>query len=219
MKQSDFIRLYPQLFHMAADGAWPSIQARGLLSTRALVDLYDPPPSVREELLGAVRRRSRVLSHAGLPDATVRDQLPLKFLANCLLPGVTEQDFLDALNGRVFFFVDQQRLHRLLGARAYRKQAHTVLTLNTAELLFAHPDAELAPYNTGSVHLPTMPARGPSTFVPLEQYPYEYWRKRRGVNEAVIELTVLDGAYEVSSAVERVERWDGGLPTSLLYQR
>ena len=33
--------LYPPLYHMAAEGSWPSIQRHGLLSTSALLDLYE----------------------------------------------------------------------------------------------------------------------------------------------------------------------------------
>ena len=107
MNRDDFISRYPRLFHMAAHGSWPSIAERGLLSTRALVDLYDPAPDVRTGILERVRKRSYVLSAVGLPDATVRDQLPLKFLSERLQPGVSEQDFLDELNGRVFFHVSE----------------------------------------------------------------------------------------------------------------
>jgi hypothetical protein len=32
---------YPVLFHMAEDGSWESIRERGLLSTSALLDLFE----------------------------------------------------------------------------------------------------------------------------------------------------------------------------------
>lgn len=209
MNRDDFIFEYPRLFHMAAHGSWPSIQSRGLLSTRTLVDLYNPPQEIRADILEKVRKHSYVLSSAGLPDATVRDQLPLKFLSERLLSGVSEQDFLDELNGRVFFHVSEDRLHTLLGARAYRKHTHDVLTLDTQTFLDAHPAVDLAPYNTGSVHLPTMPERSPSMFVPLEAYPWKHWRQKRGTKNAVVELTVARSAH-VDPAVIRVERWQGG---------
>ena len=40
MKEADLVRIYPRLFHMAEDGSLPSIQANGLLSATALLDLY-----------------------------------------------------------------------------------------------------------------------------------------------------------------------------------
>lgn len=209
MERDDFIERYPRLFHMAAEGAWPSIKERGLLATRTLVDLYAPAPGDVTEILEQVRRRTHVLTADGLPAATVRDQLPLKFLDRCLLPGVSVQDFLDELNGRVFFHVAEDRLHRLLRARAYRKQTHDVLTLDTRIFLDLHPIVDLAPYNTGNAHVPNMPARGPSTFVRLEEYPWEYWCKKRGEGNAVVELTVPRSA-NVEPAVVRVEQWREG---------
>lgn len=205
MNRSDFIARYPRLFHMAADGSWPSIREHGLLSTRELVDRYAPPPNVRSEILERVRHTSHVLTRAGLPDATVRDQGPLKFLSACLLPGVGEQDYLDALNARVFFHVNEHDLHRLLRARLYRKHPHDVLTLDTKAFLETHPAVELAPYNTGSIHVPNMPKRGPDIFTPLEQYPWEAWRRKRR-KDAVRELTVV-GRADVAASVIKVERW------------
>ncbi len=215
MDRNDFVEMYPRLYHMAAGGSWPSIAARGLLATRTLVDLYRPPASVRAEILGQVRKRSYVLEAPGLPDATVRDQLPLKFLDDCLLPGVTVQDYLNELNGRVFFHVSGNRLGRLLNARAYRTHAHDIITLDTGAFLADHSEVDLAPYNTGDTHVPNMPARGPSTFTPLEAYPWWDWRRRRGEANAVVELTVWHSAQLVN-AVRRVERWQGGEMVDLL---
>ena len=97
--------LHPTVYHMAEDGSWPSIRDRGLLSTKAIVDLYQPGEEVKAEILTAVRRKKITLTRDGLPDVTIRDQLPAKFLDVCLEEGVTPQEFLDALNGRVFFWV------------------------------------------------------------------------------------------------------------------
>ncbi|NHT16136.1 hypothetical protein [Cellulomonas sp. IC4_254] len=217
MDREHFVDLYPRLFHMAVDGAWPSVQERGLLSTAALVDLYDPPPAVRAQILNGVRRTSVALQHDGLPDVLVRDQRPLKFIDQCLLPGTTLQEFLDALNGRVFFWVSLERLRRLMGATAYKRHPQTVLEVDTAKLLAAHPQVDLAPYNTGSVHVPNMPARGPETFVRLEDYPYEQMAKRRGRSDAVVELTVPYASPNVVDAVLTVTRWEQGEPTSQLF--
>ena len=181
----------------------------GLLSTRSLVNLYKPDPAVRSMILDQIRPESYRLTADGLPDATVRDQRPLKFLDRCLLPGTTVQDFLDALNGRVFFHVAEERLHRLLGARAYRSGAHDVFTIDTEALLESNDQIDLAPYNTGSVHVPNMPARGPSTFTPLVEYPWERWRAARGEDNAVVELTVANAA-RVENSTLKVERWAAG---------
>ena len=220
MNVSEFTERYPRVFHMAADGSWPSIQEYGLLSTLALVDLYEPTTALADAILTAVRRRSYVLSREGLPDATVRDQLPLKFLRACLLPGTTEQEFLDELNGRVFFWLTAERLDRLLQAKAYRSQAQTILTIDTAQLLDAHPNADIAPYNTGSVHVPTAPPRGRETFQPLERYPFEFWARKRGNSgDAAVELTIPYAVPAISDYVISVERWDGSEMSEVLFAR
>ena len=43
MTPEDMARKYPFLYHMAELSSWPSIQRHGLLSTSALLDLYEIP--------------------------------------------------------------------------------------------------------------------------------------------------------------------------------
>lgn len=207
MDTASFAQRYPTLFHMASEDSWPMIRRHGLLSTRAVVELYDPDPSVKAAILGGVRRSSFVLDDPGLGRIVVRDQLPLKFLNECLHDGVTPQQFLDALNGRVYFWVSEQRVERLLGARVYRTKRHLILHIDTAALLKAHRRAvELAAYNTGSAHVPGVPKRGPDVFVPFDDYPFDYWRRKRGRSgEAVVELTVPGAVPDVVSFVRRAE--------------
>jgi hypothetical protein len=125
---------------MAEDGSWPSISKRGLLSTRAIIDLYQPDEyqpdeQTRAAILTSVRRAKITLTSRDLGDITIRDQLPAKFLETSLCPGVDPAEFLDALNSRVFFWVSLARLERLLNARQYRHLRHTVLRIDTAALL------------------------------------------------------------------------------------
>jgi len=213
--------LYPTLYHMAEDGSWPSIRARGLLSTRAIVDMYQPDEATRAEILTTVRHRKITLSHDGLPDVTIRDQVPAKFLDVCLEDGVTPQEFLNALNGRVFFWLSSERLARLLQARLYRKLRHTVLHLDTSALIEAYSDrVQLAPYNTGSMHVPNAPRRGPSVFADLADYPHEEWARRRGKSgDPVVELTIDYAVPDVSTYVTRVETWADGKPVEVLYRK
>ena len=46
---------YPVLFHMAEDGSWESIRARGLLSTSALLDLFEVEGELRLAIESARR--------------------------------------------------------------------------------------------------------------------------------------------------------------------
>jgi hypothetical protein len=81
--------LHPVAYHMAEDGSWPSILARGLLSARAIVDIYQPDDETRTEILASIRHREITLIREGFPDITIRDQLPAKFLHSCMNEGVS----------------------------------------------------------------------------------------------------------------------------------
>lgn len=215
------VEAHPLLYHMAEEGTWPSIQARGLLSTQAIVDLYKPPPVVAARILNQVRQEAITLDNATLGPVTIRDQRPLKFLEHCLDGDTTGQQFLDALNGRVFFWLTQERLIRLLGAKLYRCRRQTVLHVSTGALLAKHGSrAQLAPYNTGSMHVPNAPKRGTDVFVDVAEYPYEAWRVRRGPSQdAAVELTVPYAVPDIGDVVTRVETWSGGRPIEVLFSR
>ena len=221
MRRDDLVARHPVLYHMAEDGTWPSIQVHGLLSTQALVDLFGPPPDVRDAILREVRPRSITLNDSTLGSAVIRDQKPLKFLAECLVPGTSPQQFLDALNGRVFFWLTRDRLQRLLGAKLYREKQHTVLQVDTSQLIARYGDSvELAPYNTGSMHVPSAPPRGTDVFVPIDAYPYDAWRAKRGSNaDAAVELTVPYSVPAIETMTRRVELWKGGAATEVLFER
>ena len=221
MDAAQLARLHPTLYHMAEDGSWPSILDRGLLSTRAIVDLYQPDEETRAEILTTIRRRKITLTRDGLPDVTIRDQVPAKFLDVCMEDGVNPQEYLDALNGRVFFWLSSERLTRLLQARLYRQLRHTVLHVDTSALVEAYPSrVQLAPYNTGSMHVPNAPKRGPGVFTAVADYPYAEWVRRRGKSgDAVVELTIDYAVPDVSSYVTRVETWADGKPAEVLYEK
>jgi Family of unknown function (DUF7002) len=204
---------------MAEDGTWPSIRQRGLLSTQAIVDLYQPDADVCQQILSTVRRDKVPLSSAALGEMTIRDQRPAKFLKECMNDGVSPQDYLDALNGRVFFWLRLSRLIGLLGAVMYRHSRHTVLHVDTARLISAYPgQIQLAPYNTGDMHVPTLPKRGPDVFTDLADYPYEQWLAKRGRSgEPVVELTISYAIPDIVSFVTKVETWAAGKPIAVLY--
>jgi hypothetical protein len=186
-----------------------------------LVDLYNPEPDQRDEILAKVRRASITLADPSLGRAVVRDQRPMKFLHACLLPGTSPQQFLDALNGRVFFWLTRERLTKLLGATLYRQKQHTVLHVDTRELMSRYGDAvQLAPYNTGSMHVPTAPHRGSDVFVDIDRYPYDAWRAKRGrQGDAAVELTVPYAIPDIAEMTVRVERWEGGESIERIFER
>lgn len=208
MTEAELTGTFPRLWHMAEDGSWPSIRAHGLLSTRALLDLYRVEDEARVALLSHRRPQSVPLVHAGLPGAVVRDQKPLsdEGLRRCLAPGLTPRQWYETLNASVFFWLSRERLRRLLGARAYRNAPQTILTLDTGSLVSAHRDrVRLSPINSGATILKPQP-RGRDTFRSIADYDFAARRRGRRPSEAVVELLVADGVPDVAAHVLAVHR-------------
>jgi hypothetical protein len=209
VKSSDLIRLYPNVFHMAADGSWPSIERHGLLSTASVLDRWDISPAASERLLTERRDASEVLEHPVHGIAIVRDQKPLdvKTLSEILVD-MTVSEWCGILNERVFFFLQPEGLHGLLNAKSYKASAHTVITLDTASLVAMHEDRiELCRMNSGNAQPHSRGERGRGTFKSIAQYPHPdrdvaKWSARPDVRE----LSVLSGVPDIRDHVVRVDR-------------
>lgn len=211
MDIEQLIEHYPKLFHMAESGTWESIQRHGLLSTTALLDLFEINGNRREQIEGERRPESVEIRHLKHGVAIIRDQKPMteSALLKCLQEPVTPQEWYRTLNGNVFFWLSEKRLNRLLGARAYRMKQHCVLTLNTARLIEQHSEQiTLAPINTGSTIFRPQ-SRGHDTFRAILDYPFDYWNERRPTSEAVVELVVRYSVPHVHKFVERVQERKG----------
>ena len=130
----------PVAFHMAESGAWASIRRHGLLSTSALLDLYEIDAADRAATEAAHRPRGVVLARADLGRAVVRDQKPMDdaSLTRCLQDGLAPRDWYRLLNSRAFLWLSRKRLVRLLCARPYRAREHDVLELDTRALVAAY---------------------------------------------------------------------------------
>jgi hypothetical protein len=206
MKPEEIAAHYPRLFHMANLGSWPSIRRDGLLSTRSLVDLYEVDGKLREEILSTRRPESIALEHDALGTAVVRDQLPLreKTLEKCLTD-MTLGEWLETLNSRVFFWLDEPHLEGLLGARAYRDDAHDVIVVDTAALIDREASrVRLSPINSGSTLYNPRP-RGSQTFLSIDNYPFAERRRARG-KDAIVELAVEGGVERIEEVAVRAER-------------
>src|ERR1700730_15009624 len=118
---------------MAEDGSWPSIRRRGLLSTTALLDLYEVQGAPREEIEAQRRRTGVPLERSPLPRAVIRDQLPMDDggLRRCLPPHIEPTDWYRLLNRKVFFWLTKLRLITLLKAGTYRQRPHDVIEVST----------------------------------------------------------------------------------------
>ncbi len=211
MELAKFLQTYPLAYHMAESGTWESIRKRGLLSTNALLDLFEISGSRRQQILGERRPKSVTITHLDHGTVVIRDQLPMSdaALRECLEPPLRPTDWYRLLNRRVFFWLSEDRLNRLLTARAYRSKQHCVLTLDTFKLLNRYGDSvTICPINSGSTIFKPQP-RGMSTFLPISEYPFDNWAARRGSLKAVAELTIEYGVYAVSDFILSVEERKG----------
>ncbi len=102
------------------------------------------------------------------------------------------------LNSRVFFWLDEPHLEKLLDARAYRDQEHDVITVDCARLLRRH--AERITLHRSIRARPCIARLARSRHIPPDRaYPFEDRRRSRGLRNAIVELAV-----------------DGGVPTSTI---
>jgi len=222
---AELIQDCPTLYHMAERGSWLSIREHGLLSTSALLDIYDIQGANREAIEGRRRPEGMVIESSALRPVTIRDQKPMDDagLRMCLLDGLSPEDWYRCLNRRVFFWLTRERLLRLLNARPYRNAEHDVLELDTATLVAAYqPAITLSPINSGTTKpFPsTASRRGRATFLPIADYPYAQWRANgRKPGERVVELTVDYSIPDIARFVRRVDRMQGSTVLGTHYGR
>ena len=200
MTPEEFSAAYPCLYHMAEAAMWPNIRRDGLLSTSALLDLYGVTGAARAVIETQRRSGFMAIEDARLGTALIRDQRPMSdaTLAPVLID-MTPAEWYALLNTRVFFWVNEGRLERLL--KAYRHRENLVLVLDTAAVLARHAaQVTLSPINSGYSLRYAQP-RGRGTFLPLADYPFKDWVKKRGLADAVAECAVLGGVTDVQAAL------------------
>ncbi len=199
---------------------WPSVQKHGLLSTSALLDLFEVNGDQRRRIQSEHRPRAVNLTHPLHGTAIIRDQIPMResALHKCLR-GMTPKQWYEMLNGRVFFWVTSERVQTLLNARAYRDRAHTVITVETAPLVAKYADRMfLSPINSGStIYNPQQ--RGTETFRPFSDYPFQERRKLRGLRNAVAEAAVIYAVPDLREFTLRVEQRKGERTLRVVFSR
>jgi len=221
MKKEDLITQYPCAYHMAEAETWQSIRKHGLLSTLALLDLFEITGEQRKEIASRRRPESIILTHSEHGKAVIRDQKPMSesALRKCLAPGITPSQWYKTLNRRVFFWLSNKRLDRLLEARAYRSKQHCVLTLETAALVASYADSiTLSAINSGSTIFKPQP-RGANTFTSIAEYPYEVWRANRSAKDAVVELAVDYAVLDIEKFVLRVDERKGATLVKTVFKK
>lgn len=205
---------------MAEAGSWDNVQNHGLLSTSSLLDLYGIVGDQRFAIESAHRPECVEISAENLPIATVRDQKPMsdKALARVLLDGLEPQQWYEILNSKVFFWSSKTKVINLLKARAYRHKAHDVVQVNTRQLIDLYKDQIfLCPYNSGCTIMNPV-TRGKGFFSRVKDFDFEYWRKKRGRQNAITEVCVEGGVPEIMKIVESVTRMQEDQELEVLYE-
>jgi hypothetical protein len=200
---------------MAEQGSWNSICEHGLLSTSALLDLFEIVGPERHAIESTHRPESITISHPQYGVAVIRDQKPMSEakLRTCLLD-MEPREWYELLNQRVFLWPTKQRLMGLLNARAYRNSPHVVIEVDTSILLEQVLNrTTLSPINSGSTVYVPVP-RGKETFRPLSEYPQDWWRKRR-----FAEVAVDYSIPKIVDMVTSVEEWQGSSKLKTVWER
>ena len=78
MEIEELVNKYPILYHMAEKNSWNSIKKYGLLSTTALLNLFEVTGNARDVIECQRRPKSVSIHNKKLGTATIRDQIPLR---------------------------------------------------------------------------------------------------------------------------------------------
>jgi hypothetical protein len=206
------VQNYPRLYHMAHAGAWLNIERYGLLSTTALLDLFEIGGERREQLESSRRSRSEEISHPAHGKAFLRDQIPLneRKLAKSLQDGLTPRDWYRLLNRKVFFWGPESRLKILRDAREYNGVRQAIVVIDTAQLVARHGERILLCHMNSGATQPMAFPRGLQTFLPIDQYPMAERKAKYGTKGAVAEVVVDYSIPDLRELVLEVYEVGGG---------
>ena len=202
----------PELFHLAAAGAWAAVARHGLLSASALLDLHGAAGPGRDALEREPRPDPHRLVHPLHGTATLRDQRPLRgpALPRVLTDGLGVADWCERLNGLAFLFPTRAAADRF--AAVYPDEAHDLLVFDTAAVLArAGGRVRVSTVNSGAPSLRSPTPRGPDTFRTLADHP--------GGAAAVREVVVVGGLPRAADLALRVERLEPGRAPRTVWRR
>jgi hypothetical protein len=208
MNLEKLIELYPRVYHMAERGTWGSIQQRGLMSTTAVLDHLEVADGERARFESEHRSQKMDVRADHPSNIVLRDQKPMPEgrLLQALMNGTTPRQWYELINDKVFFWVEEERLHRLLGARDYRTLEHDVLTLNSAEFIPAYAEKIwLCHMNSGNTW-PIPHRRDAEIFHRIADYPVKPSGKPV---KNVVELVVDYSVPNIADYVVEVRRMRG----------
>ncbi len=203
---------------MAESGSWPSIQRHGLLSTSALLDLFEINDNARYMIESKQRPENVTIHHPIYGSAVIRDQKPLREnTLKKLIDGMSTKEYYELLNRMTFFWARKVRLERLLNARAYRNKTHTVLTIDTRSLLNKHQGQIWLTHINSGASIYGVGRRGVGTFQRIIDYPFDDLRKKKK-DDAIVEVAVDYAVKDISKHTILVEEWKGKNPIRTIWE-
>ncbi|MFQ6591061.1 MULTISPECIES: DUF7002 family protein [Pseudomonas] len=208
MDVDKLIELYPRVYHMAERGAWDSIRTRGLMSATAVLDHLAVEEGERARYESEHRGQKMDVKAGDPSNIVLRDQKPMPEdrLIRALTEGTTPRQWYELINGKVFFWAEEKRLHGLLGARDYRKLEHDVLTLDSSTFIPAYVETIwLCHMNSGNTW-PMPHRRSTGIFCKIADYPVK--RSGNPVKD-VVELVVDYAVPNIADFVVEVRRMQG----------
>ena len=199
---------------MAQCGSWPYISEYGLLSTTALLSLFEKTGAERSEIESQWRPCSIQIDHPKYGKAVVRDQKPARpDWMEKVLEGVTLEQWYRFLNGKVFFWLTEENVRKMLKAPPYAKSCHDVITVDTRLLVDRYANRiKLCRINSGFARY-GRGKRNFTTFQEIEDYPFGPKRN------APKELTVECGVPDIAELVISVNRWRGDEFLKCIWER
>ena len=206
MRAEELVEYYPRLYHMAWEGSWQGIREHGLLSTRALLELYKVGESVADRLVYRHRPHWFEITREGFPRAVIRDQKPMSDngLRRALGGTATLRDWYGLLNSMVFFWPTKKRLKTMMSAGAYEGLRHDLIVVDTGKLVEQKADSiRLSPMNSGATR-PFPHPRNLDIFMSIADYPFEEKLRRYRLEGAIAEVCVLDGIEQIEACATRV---------------
>jgi hypothetical protein len=220
MNANLFLSNYPRLFHMAEAGTWKSIRSHGLLSTSAILDLYGISGEKRASIESCFRPECIEITHPKHGKIVIRDNKPLpeSKLRRCLTD-MSPEEWYGALNARVFFWPTEERVLGLMCARNYRDRPHTIITVDTAELLRAHADdITLSRINSGAAVF-QFTKRGRDTFRTVKEWPGETGARNGTLKCKVAEVAVSYAVPDIQSVATEVREMKAGTLIETIWRR
>ena len=216
---------HPYIFHMSAPGSWPSIRRHGLLSTTALLDLFEYDPKTRRKFESCRRRNWEPINHPDHGNVMIRDQKPLSDagLKKALPKDMSPACWYEILNSMVFFFPSRDGLEKMLNV--YGELRNTVLVVNTKSLLKTNEgNIYLSPINSGftdsrftkNKNCKNIAYRDKNTFVRLGAEPETVRGRKRN---SVVEIAAKYAIRDIIEHVERVEEIGGGKASATTWSK